>query len=161
MIVVSDAFPNSSCPRIVALPFDSKFILPKLRLVPVAAPNTGVTNVGLVANTAEPLPVSSVSAADKLAELKEPNVVAVPTDVIAPVRLGILVVDDAVPVRLPTKPEVAVIIPDALILVATNEVTVETPEELMLPVTLPVRFPEKPLVAVITPVIITLSGSPI
>ena len=32
-------------PAIVALPFDSKFILVKLRLVPVAAPITGVVNV--------------------------------------------------------------------------------------------------------------------
>ena len=34
-----------------------------VRLVAVAIPNDGVTNVGLVANTAEPEPVSSVSAA--------------------------------------------------------------------------------------------------
>lgn len=32
-------------------------------LVPVAAPRTGVTNVGVVAKTADPVPVSSVSAA--------------------------------------------------------------------------------------------------
>ena len=61
-------------------------------------PNTGVTNVGLVANTAEPEPVSSVSAVARLEELKEPNDVAVLTDVIAPVKLGILVVEVAVPV---------------------------------------------------------------
>ena len=68
-------------------------------LVAVAAPNTGVTNVGLVANTAEPEPVSSVNAVARLAELKEPNDVVVLLDVIAPVRFGILVVDDAVPVN--------------------------------------------------------------
>jgi hypothetical protein len=98
-----------------------------LILVAVAAPNTGVTRVGEVANTATPEPVSSVRAVAKSEELNEPNDVVVLTDVIAPVKLGILVVDDAVPVTLPTKPLVAVIIPDALILVATNEVTVETP----------------------------------
>ena len=32
-------------------------------LVPVAAPRTGVTSVGVVANTADPVPVSLVSAA--------------------------------------------------------------------------------------------------
>jgi hypothetical protein len=37
------------------------------RLVPVAAPRTGVTKVGVVANTAEPVPVSSVNAARKFA----------------------------------------------------------------------------------------------
>ena len=35
---------------------------PTTILVAVALPNTGVTNVGLVANTTEPLPVSSVNA---------------------------------------------------------------------------------------------------
>ena len=39
------------------------------RLVPVAAPMTGVTSVGVVANTAEPVPVSSVKAVRKLALL--------------------------------------------------------------------------------------------
>jgi hypothetical protein len=39
------------------------------RLVPVAAPMTGVVNVGVVANTAEPVPVSSVNAARRLALL--------------------------------------------------------------------------------------------
>jgi hypothetical protein len=36
-------------------------------------------------------------------------------------------------------------------LVAFSEVTVETPEELILPVTLPVKFPTKPEVEVVTP----------
>jgi hypothetical protein len=37
------------------------------RLVPVAAPMTGVTNVGVLANTFAPVPVSSVKAAAKFA----------------------------------------------------------------------------------------------
>ena len=37
------------------------------RLVPVAAPITGVTNVGVLANTFAPVPVSSVRAANKFA----------------------------------------------------------------------------------------------
>ena len=78
--------------------------------VPVAAPILGVTRVGLVANTAEPVPVSSVSAEAKFADVKEPNDVVVLTDVIAPVRFGIFVVDVAVPVRAPTN-VVAVTVP--------------------------------------------------
>jgi len=39
-----------------------------LILVALAAPREGVTNVGLVANTSEPEPVSSVTAEAKLAE---------------------------------------------------------------------------------------------
>ena len=62
-----------------------------------------VDNVGLVANTAEPEPVSSVNAVLKSEELKEPNDVVVLLDVIAPVKFGILVVDVAVPVSAPVK----------------------------------------------------------
>ena len=109
-------------------------------LVALAAPNTGVTNVGLVANTAEPLPVSSVSAVARLEELKEPNVVAVPTDVIAPVKFGILVVDDAVPVSEPTKLDAVTIPADAII-----------PDALMV----------TPLPTTTLVVIATLFGSPI
>jgi len=42
-------------------------IVVPLMLVAVATPSTGVTRVGLVANTFAPVPVSSVSAAAKLA----------------------------------------------------------------------------------------------
>ena len=79
-------------------------------LVALAAPNTGVTRVGLVANTFTPEPVTSVRAVANCADVKEPNDVVVLLDVIAPVRFGILVVDDAVPVNAPTN-VVAVIIP--------------------------------------------------
>jgi len=48
------------------------------RLVPVAAPMTGVTSVGVVANTAEPVPVSSVKAVRKLALLGVAKNVATP-----------------------------------------------------------------------------------
>jgi hypothetical protein len=46
--------------------------------VPVATPNTGVTNVGLVAKTAEPVPVSSVKAERRLSELGVARKVATP-----------------------------------------------------------------------------------
>ena len=52
----------------------------------VGVPRSGVTNVGDVANTATPVPVSSVKAPSKLADENEPKDVASPTDVTAPVR---------------------------------------------------------------------------
>ena len=51
------------------------------RLPEVGVPSIGVTNVGLVANTAAPVPVSFVSAAASCAEVKEPNTAALPTEV--------------------------------------------------------------------------------
>ena len=49
-----------------------------LMLVADATPNVGVTSVGLVANTNEPVPVSSVMAEIKLAELGVAKKVATP-----------------------------------------------------------------------------------
>ena len=63
----------------------------KRMLVPVAAPSTGVTSVGVVANTATPVPVSSVNAASKFAEVKEPKDAALPTEVTMPVKLALVV----------------------------------------------------------------------
>ena len=62
----------------------------------VGVPNKGVTKVGEVANTAEPVPVSSVKAAKRLAELNEPREVAFPTEVTAPVKLALVVTLPAV-----------------------------------------------------------------
>jgi hypothetical protein len=106
ILVVDVAVPVSAPTNVVAVTIPETLIL-----VALAAPNTGVTRVGLVANTAEPEPVSSVSAVAKFADVKEPNDVVVLLDVIAPVKLGILVVDVAVPVTAPTK-EVAVTTPE-------------------------------------------------
>ena len=53
--------------------------------------------VGLVANTAAPLPVSSVSAVARFAEEKEPREVALPTEVMAPVRFALVVTVAALP----------------------------------------------------------------
>jgi hypothetical protein len=73
--------------------------------VPTSAdgvPSAGVTSVGLVANTAAPEPVSSVKAPARLAELNEPNTVALPVEVIAPVKLALVVTLPAVsPVAVP------------------------------------------------------------
>jgi len=59
------------------------------RLVPVAAPITGVTNVGVVANTADPVPVSSVKAERKFAldgDVK--NVATLAPKLLMPVATG-------------------------------------------------------------------------
>jgi hypothetical protein len=75
----------------------------------VGVPRIGVTNVGEVANTAEPDPVSSVKAPARLEELNEPKDVALPTEVTAPVKLALVVTlpavkPEAVPVMfVPTK----------------------------------------------------------
>jgi hypothetical protein len=62
----------------------------------VGVPKIGVTKVGEVANTADPVPVSSVNAPKRLAELNDPNDVALPTLVTAPVRLALVVTEPAV-----------------------------------------------------------------
>jgi hypothetical protein len=59
-------------------------------------PKAGVTNVGLVANTADPLPVSSVKAPASCADVNDPSDVALPTDVTAPVKLALVVTLPAV-----------------------------------------------------------------
>ena len=72
--------------------------------VTVATPRTGVTRVGEVAKTVTPVPVSSVNAPDKLAELNEPNVVALPVEVTAPVRFA-LATNNLVQTGEPVVPE--------------------------------------------------------
>jgi hypothetical protein len=75
----------------------------------VGVPRIGVTKVGEVANTADPVPVSSVKAPARLEELNEPKEVALPTEVTAPVKLALVVTlpavrPEAVPVMfVPTK----------------------------------------------------------
>jgi hypothetical protein len=75
----------------------------------VGVPRIGVTRVGEVANTADPVPVSSVKAPKRFAELNEPKEEALPTEVIAPVKLALVVTlpavrPEAVPVMfVPTK----------------------------------------------------------
>jgi hypothetical protein len=71
----------------------------------VGVPRMGVTSVGLVAKTAEPVPVSSVKAPKRLAELNDPKEVALPTEVIAPVKLALVTTVVALPidVTMPVK----------------------------------------------------------
>ena len=52
-----------------------------------------VVNVGDVPKTASPVPVSSVNAVLKLAEVKLPNTVAFPILVICPVKLALVITD--------------------------------------------------------------------
>jgi len=75
-------------------------------------PKTGVTSVGLVANTKEPVPVSFVTAAAKLAEDGVPKKVAMPAPkLVIPVpplatgRVPIMPVVKGKPVQLVNKPD--------------------------------------------------------
>lgn len=52
--------------------------MPVLKLPEVGVPSKGVTKVGEVAKTSDPVPVSSVTAANKLAELGVAKKVATP-----------------------------------------------------------------------------------
>jgi hypothetical protein len=86
---------------ITIAPFMMRFLKPKVfgvfilpltaSVVAVAAPNTGVTKVGLVAKTFAPVPVSSVKAVANCADVNEPKEAALPTEVIAPVKLALVV----------------------------------------------------------------------
>jgi hypothetical protein len=62
----------------------------------VGVPKMGVTRVGEVAKTTTPVPVSSVKAESKFAELNEPREVALPTEVTAPVKFALVVTLPAV-----------------------------------------------------------------
>ena len=62
-----------------------------LTVVAIATPKVGVTKVGEVAKTAEPVPVSSVTAPDKFAEVNDPKEVVFPTEVTIPVKFAFVV----------------------------------------------------------------------
>jgi hypothetical protein len=95
--------------RLPVTPVDRGNPVALVNVALVGVPRMGVTNVGEVANTAEPVPVSSVKAPKRLAELNDPREVALPTEVTAPVKLAFVVTlpavrPDAVPVIfVPTK----------------------------------------------------------
>ena len=66
-----------------------------------ALPTTDVANVGVAANTAAPVPVSSVRAVRSCAEVNEPSTAAFPVEVICPVRFAFVVTVAALPLTLP------------------------------------------------------------
>jgi hypothetical protein len=66
-----------------------------------ALPTTDVANVGVAANTAAPVPVSSVRAVLSCAEVNEPSTAAFPVEVICPVRFAFVVTVAALPLTLP------------------------------------------------------------
>jgi len=102
---VATPVPRPDTPVLIGSPV----ALVKVALVGV--PRIGVTRVGDVANTADPVPVSSVKAPKRLAEVNEPKEVALPTEVTAPVKFAFVVTlpavrPEAVPVMfVPTKAE--------------------------------------------------------
>jgi hypothetical protein len=73
-----------------------KFVtIPLLGVPNAGVTNAGVTSVGEVANTLAPVPVSSVSAVANCAEVNEPSDVALPIEVIGPVRFALVVTVEA------------------------------------------------------------------
>lgn len=79
-------------------------------LVAVAAPNTGVTSVGVLANTTAPEPVSSVIAAARLAEVGVPKKVAIPVPKeVIPVPP--LATDKVPDVNIPVEPDCTAPVP--------------------------------------------------
>ena len=94
--VVVKPVPPLATGKVPVTPVDKGKPVALVSVTEVGVPSRGVTNVGLVANTAEPVPVSSVNAPNKLAELNDPNDVALPTLVTAPVKLAFVVTLPAV-----------------------------------------------------------------
>ena len=97
LLVVYTPLVTAPAVKLAAVP--DTFVITPLAGVPRA----GVTNVGEVANTAEPEPVSLVNAVASCAEVNEPNTAAFPVDVICPVKLAFVVTVSALPVTLPVK----------------------------------------------------------
>jgi hypothetical protein len=118
----------------------------------LGVPSAGVTRVGLVANTTEPEPVSSVKASARLAELNEPSSVALPVDVIAPVRLALVTTVAAFPTLVTPPVKFALVTT-----VAAFPTDVTIPVKLAFVVTLPAV---KPAAVPVTLVIIPETGVP-
>jgi hypothetical protein len=68
----------------------------KVNTAAEGVPRAGVTRVGDVENTAEPEPVSSVRAVISWADVNDPNAVALPTEVTAPVKFAFVMADPAI-----------------------------------------------------------------
>ena len=117
------------------------------RDVPVAAPMTGVTKVGVLAKTRASVPVSPVTAVNKLAEEKEPSIVAFPVEVIAPVKLALVMTVAALPTEVTPPVKLALVMT-----VAALPTEVTPPVKLALVITvaakLPVPLPVTPHVRV-------------
>jgi hypothetical protein len=86
-------------PEVVPLRLMSPVVPPWVPIVTVEA------RVGAVPKTAAPVPVSPVTAVIRSEEEKDPKTVALPVEVIAPVRLALVVTVAALPVVEPEEPE--------------------------------------------------------
>ena len=97
--------------------------------------DSGVTSVGLFANTAAPVPVSSDNAPASCADVNEPRTAALPTEVTWPVRLALVVTVAALPVVFWLRVEIApprVNDPDEVTVpVSVSPLTVPAPETLV------------------------------
>jgi hypothetical protein len=94
-----------------------------LKLVPVAAPITGVTKVGDVARTATPVPVSSDKAVAKSAEVNDPKDVVFPMDVTAPDKFALVTTVVAFPTLVTIPVKFALVAFAVVTAVVTAEVT--------------------------------------
>lgn len=101
-----------------------------VRTPDVGVPSNGVTKVGDVENTTTPVPVSLVKAVANCAEVNEPREVALPDDVIAPVKFAlvttVVAAIDPVPVvvkddPVPTIMAAVVLVPPVMVLNADPE----------------------------------------
>ena len=77
-------------------PVAGAVIVTLLILVAIAAPMVGVISVGEVSKTGLDVPVLIPSASKSSCAVNEPKDVALPTEVIAPVRLALVVTRPAV-----------------------------------------------------------------
>ena len=84
--------------RLPVTPVDKGKPVAKVKTAAEGVPRFGVTKVGEVANTATPVPVSSVKAPSNWAEVNDPKDAVFPLEVTAPVRLAFVVTVAALPV---------------------------------------------------------------
>ena len=82
-------FPEFETLVVVVIPVTPKEPVNE-RLVPLATPILGVINEGELLNTANPKPDLLVKATSKSVELNEPNNVALPEEMIAPVKSALV-----------------------------------------------------------------------
>ena len=140
---------------VVTLPAVKPAAVPVM-FVPTSAegvPRAGVTSVGLVANTADPVPVSSVKAPLSCADVNEPSEVAFPVDVTAPVKLAFVVTVAALPPMLKPAAVPVMFVPTKAVGVPSAGVTrVGLVLRTVLPVPVEVVTPVPPFTTAKTPV---------
>jgi hypothetical protein len=121
----------------VVVPLVVPFKLTRPVVLPCVPTLIFVAKVGAVPKTSAPVPVSPVTAVIKSDEEKEPREDALPTEVIAPVRLALVMTVAAFPTEVTPPVRLALVVTVAALPV------VEPEEPETLPVTFPVKAPVK------------------